>query len=110
MGRRLTYTYFMRAENGLIKIGQTNSVTYLHERLARFHSVSPIPVELIGVTRKYSEEELHAHFAHVRVRGEWFAPCADLLSLIHYCARSIEPPPPLKPRTKLRRNMAAFRK
>jgi hypothetical protein len=77
--------YFaQKRKGGLIKIGWSRSV---ETRMAavRAKVVGAIPGE-----RKV-EKALHERFAHLRVRGEWFKPGADLLAYIDYEAQSHKP-------------------
>ncbi len=67
------YVYFIKADNGLIKIGRTQNIgqrmkelkTMSPEKLTLFHSVKCI---------NYIEAEKKAHFIFdvYRVHGEWF--------------------------------------
>jgi len=71
--KKIEYVYFLRADNGLTKIGRTNNL------LSRMHHfTTKLPYELteslILETENSSklEAKLHSHFANKRVRGEWF--------------------------------------
>lgn len=65
--------YLIRAENGLIKIGQT---TKLAKRLSAIDNASPTSVKLVSsgfvLNRRKVESELHSKFAGRRIKGEWF--------------------------------------
>jgi len=79
--RKESWVYFIKAENGLIKIGTT---THLKERLKQLQRMSPVKLELIiaiegGVDK---EQALHQRFEKCRSHGEWFFPSEELLSYI----------------------------
>lgn len=94
--------YFVRAgEDGLIKIGET-SVAPRH-RLDALKIGSSEDLHLLGVIRPTGpnlEKELHARFAHLRKRGEWFRPDPSLLGYIaaHATPWVPEPKPAPSPR------------
>jgi len=72
--------YFMRAENGLIKIGKSIDVK---TRLSQLQTLSPIGIRLIDTPLcTATEAELHHRFAHLRDHGEWFKPDKELLDFI----------------------------
>jgi hypothetical protein len=74
--------YFIQAENGLIKIGVSESP---HGRLQALQTGSPVRLRLVGMIAgagASGEAELHAKFAEYREHGEWFRPSADLLRFI----------------------------
>jgi hypothetical protein len=81
--------YFIRASNGLIKIGVSKAP---HARVAELQVGCPIPLRLVvsfsteeipeSLARTLSEKGLQRAFAKARVRGEWFRPVPDLLELI----------------------------
>lgn len=80
--------YFIRfGSDGPIKIG------YATDTVSRLHSLqtgSPVQLHLIGhvVGTIKDERKLHARFAHLRIRGEWFEPAADLLAHIDEVLRA----------------------
>lgn len=84
--------YFIRAEGvGLIKIGAASCI---HKRLATLRSMSPVPLELLGVLRiaprSIIEQMMHGRFAHLRSHGEWFREADDLLEFIR--SEAVEAP------------------
>lgn len=77
------YVYFVRAALvGLIKIGYTGEAPDL--RFFGLDGASPVPLERIGIISgdRRKERQLHIRFAHLRERGEWFRPEAELLDFI----------------------------
>lgn len=73
MPGRIGYVYFIRAaELGMVKIGWTNKSPL--QRLAELATASPVELALVcAMHGSYKQEqELHATFAALRVRGEWF--------------------------------------
>lgn len=74
--------YFIHAD-GLIKIGCTDS---LHDRAASFTARAGVMVLMWNETTSNGalelEQELHREFAHLRKRGEWFTPEAELRRFI----------------------------
>jgi hypothetical protein len=74
--------YFVQSERGgPIKIGFTDN---LKRRLAsmRTHSADKLVVLATCKGDLTDERRLHERFAAHRVRGEWFAPAAELLAAI----------------------------
>lgn len=75
--------YFIQpVGGGLIKIGVA---TNPDSRLLGLQTGCPVELRLIGVIAgagQATETELHQRFASTRVRGEWFEPTAELLTLI----------------------------
>lgn len=74
------YVYFIR--NGeAIKIGFTDNIK---RRLAGLQTSSHTTLELIGSVSAGALDELsiHARFAHLRIRGEWFRAEPDLMTFI----------------------------
>ncbi|MFD9047634.1 GIY-YIG nuclease family protein [Streptomyces zaomyceticus] len=70
--------YFIRADNGLIKIGVAAAP---RERLRTIRTMSPIPLRLVLVLPGLGaagEAELHQRFAAHRSHGEWFFPCTEI--------------------------------
>ena len=65
--------YFIRAANGLTKIGITKN---LYTRLGALDVSSPIELSLvyfaITPTASQTEKKLHEKFSTKRVKGEWF--------------------------------------
>lgn len=75
--------YFAR-RGKLIKIGWSRNVRY---------RVSELKAKLIGTVPgdRAEEKVLHARFAHLRVRGEWFKKDEELLNYIRNSAQTHEP-------------------
>jgi hypothetical protein len=74
------FVYFV-VSGDFIKIGFSRSID---ERMFRFATDSPLPVELLHFepgTFK-TEKIVHKHFAHLRARGEWFRKTQELLDYI----------------------------
>ena len=73
--------YFVQAENGLIKIGNTK---YLNYRLESLRNQGPLALALLATVPGGRAEEFayHAAFAAHRLHGEWFAPHPDILAEI----------------------------
>jgi hypothetical protein len=75
--------YVVKAEDGLYKIGRTES---LHQRLSKLRTDCPVESELL-MHKLFKdcvdqEKRLHKIFAGKRVRGEWFRlNSADLNTL-----------------------------
>ena len=72
-GEAAGYTYIV-ACNGLYKIGHTTDIP---RRLSAFQVANVKPVTLVcfwmTLCPDIIEAELHIHFFHRRMRGEWFA-------------------------------------
>lgn len=68
------YIYILKADNGLYKIGLTNSPA---PRISSLIKQSPVKAELLHLIptedMKPAEDRLHAKYAHLRRIGEWFA-------------------------------------
>lgn len=74
------YVYFIRASNGLIKIGHAKNPRV---RLNQCKTDSPLPLEILFVIRSENrwglESRLHEVFSARHSHGEWFAlTAADL--------------------------------
>jgi hypothetical protein len=72
--------YFVQAVNGgLVKIGLAQDA---QRRLRELQCGSPVELRLLRLEKggKLEESELHGTFAHLRIRGEWFWPAADLVA------------------------------
>ncbi|MGL6198686.1 MAG: GIY-YIG nuclease family protein [Lachnospiraceae bacterium] len=65
--------YFIKAENGLVKIGCTAN---LEQRIRALSSMSPCKLELIHAIRSDEhyklERKFHEEFESKRIHGEWF--------------------------------------
>jgi hypothetical protein len=71
--------YFIQAgENGPVKIG------YTYEPEKRLIAMRVVP------GNRYGERRLHQHFAHLRIRGEWFSFSEEMLTV----AVEQQPTPP----------------
>lgn len=75
------YVYFIADEDGFIKIGHASNVD---GRLRTLQTASRQALRVITSTpgSVADEKALHAKFSSARVRGEWFAPSADLVGYI----------------------------
>lgn len=81
------YIYFVQAvEGGPIKIGRSKSP----KRRLKAHQVShPAVLKLCRTVAVHiskagtMESNIHKHFAHARLQGEWFEPVAELAKLAH---------------------------
>ncbi len=73
--------YFIRAENGLIKIGATKN---LDSRWATFVRTSPAKLEwLFAIPGGFPvESEIHGVLRNHWSHGEWFRPDPEVLALI----------------------------
>lgn len=93
--------YFIRAENGLVKVGRSSNV---ENRLRGLLTGSPIILTLTHVieTDRHKEVEyaLHQRFAAQRRRGEWFELSEDDIVAAQAIAMTeapASPPPPPAP-------------
>lgn len=96
--------YFIRRTGdatGLIKIGHTSN---LSNRLSSFRMAIPEGIEILATCDGGPEVEkrLHALAAADRVKGEWFKPSDQLMSLIEVakCGGSFGQIPDVSPRPK----------
>lgn len=73
--------YFVRASNGLVKIGTSDDI---RTRLRAVTGASPISVELVGwfECEKVIEGVMHLVLHDTRHHGEWFQPTHELLRLM----------------------------
>lgn len=80
-GRRAKkHVYFIRAiGQELIKIGHSVDP---YGRFTCLRTMSPSPLELIGVSSTGTESEWHRRWSHIRVNGEWFQETSELLAEI----------------------------
>ena len=76
-----SYVYFIGADVGLIKIGQTSAPLC---RLSAFNLGSPIELRFLALIVGGAKEErkYQARFADLRVRGEWFERSPEILRFI----------------------------
>lgn len=74
-------TYFIAADNGLIKIGSSQNP---FERLRQLRTGSASRLQMITAVpaAEATELALHKRFREHRSHGEWFHPHPDLLSCI----------------------------
>jgi Meiotically Up-regulated Gene 113 (MUG113) protein len=80
--RATSHVYFIQpTAGGLIKIGAAGDP---QARLLQLQTGCPVELALLATMpgTKKTETELHAQFADVRVRGEWFEPTESLLAYI----------------------------
>ncbi len=61
-----------------VKIGKSTNVK---ARLRDLQTAAPDPLAILGTIPGDREEELHARFAKVRLRGEWFRLTRDILKV-----------------------------
>jgi hypothetical protein len=75
------FIYFLKAENGFIKIGISGNV---EERMNELISNSPVKVELLKTVEgnQKMEKELHEKFKKYRNHGEWFKSSETLMKYI----------------------------
>jgi hypothetical protein len=75
--------YFVRQDvDGLIKIGFASNI---RARVCSFQTANPSPLRFLGAVIGAGlddEAALHARFADLRARREWFRPGAELLAFI----------------------------
>jgi hypothetical protein len=77
---RTAKVYLIRqGESGPIKIGTSTDV---ESRLASLQTANPEPLHLLRTFDgdERIERAIHGRFAHLRLRGEWFKPAAELLA------------------------------
>lgn len=72
-------TYFIQADNGLIKIGRSVDPK---ARIASMRTSSPAALKLLGFLNRDIEGELHKRFSDLRQHGEWFRPLKELRDYI----------------------------
>lgn len=76
------WVYFIRSgAAGPVKIGYARDP---YTRFMNLRTASPDEVSYLGHLPGGIEEEraVHARFAHLRIRGEWFRPAPELLDFI----------------------------
>jgi hypothetical protein len=75
--------YFIQAESGLIKIGQSENP---HARLKALQQGTAETLALLKIIppspTRLTERQIHQKFQHLRVRGEWFRPGPELIDFI----------------------------
>ena len=74
-------TYFVVADNGLIKIGSSFDAD---KRLKQLQTGSPEQLHLLwtDIENTLPEKSLHIRFAYLRHHGEWFMPDHELIEYI----------------------------
>lgn len=77
------YVYFLRAANGLIKIGCAIDYRVRHRMIQQ---ASPIDVQVIGARLVddglKSEDQWLRRFSHLKVKGEWHASSPEFEAAI----------------------------
>lgn len=81
MNNKQNKIYFIRSDNGLIKIGKSNTPK---QRLKHLSIGSPVLLRLVKTIEGglYLENILHLYFEHINTHGEWFKPDYELNSFI----------------------------
>jgi hypothetical protein len=74
---RVDNVYYM-ADRGLIKIGRADDIL---SRLMSHRTSNPF-ARIIGITRNYSELQVHCKFASLRQHGEWFTHSTEIEAFI----------------------------
>jgi Meiotically up-regulated gene 113 len=82
-GRAPEVIYLIQTESGPIKVGRAKA-SVVERRLANLQIACWEPLRLLGTLPSDSqdEREIHRRFAHVHIRGEWFADDPALRALI----------------------------
>ena len=76
------FVYFLRfGSDGPIKIGWARNVAL---RVSELQTGSPVKLHVLASQRgtEQDERDLHRHFAHLRLSGEWFAAEPELLDWV----------------------------
>lgn len=84
--QRETAIYFIQSEHGgEVKIGRADDVA---KRLVGLQTSRPDKLVLLAATpgTLQQERELHTAFSAHRVKGEWFSPTTELMSLVNSVA------------------------
>ena len=93
--------YFIQERDGRegpIKIGRVTAhptngkgaLFHVRTRQNSMQSCNPRRLVLLGWTYQHSEREVQEMFAHLRIRGEWFRPSAELLVFIEEVCNDAE--------------------
>lgn len=92
-----TFIYFVRAENGLIKIGCTK---YVDRRVVALQAFSPLRLSLLCYAPGFTKDEffIHAFFRKEHSHSEWFFPSKALLSCVAEIQKTLTLPKHLKGR------------
>lgn len=95
------YVYFIRASNGLVKIG---CAVNPRKRFVSCRTDSPLPLEMLFVVRSANasslEGRLHEAFSARHSHGEWFALTEADLERLQRDYGIAEPVTPVETRTK----------
>ena len=85
--------YYVRSENGAIKIGYTSSP--VHKRLGSLATSSPFDLELLACENGGMdvESKRHREYSEFNIRVEWFEPCDSLNERIKNLNPDYEPAP-----------------
>jgi hypothetical protein len=69
--RQPEYIYFIKAGNGLVKIGAAANV---QERFKTLKLMSPVSLSIVFIINEtlQMEKNIHRMFKHLRKHGEWF--------------------------------------
>lgn len=104
----MSVVYFLQCgDSGPIKIGRAIDVA---RRMEMLQTGCPYVLQLLGTLddEEFPEHELHARFADLRLRGEWFHPAKSLLDFIERRGRAPERPVPI-PEPEITNPMRRFR-
>lgn len=103
------YIYFMKRENGDIKIGYSIDVI---TRRSAVSTQQASKVDLLGAIRgtRQDERDFHLRYAETRVDGEWFTPSKELIDFIKANAtfEGIENPVRIKVREQTAKDLKDF--
>jgi hypothetical protein len=82
--KKIPYTvvYFIRRDDGLIKIGKSFSIKHRLNTLYNSSSFNLSLLLIIATIDHRLESNLHKKFKDIRVSGEWFSPGKELLNFI----------------------------
>ena len=85
--------YFLKRNDGLIKIGTTKEFHKRYKTLTKEHG----DLEILGWKEgaRDVEQELHKTFSSIRIIDEWFYAAPELLEYIQKHAVSASPPLPI---------------
>ena len=81
MSNKNNKIYFIKAENGLVKIGKSNKPL---KRLGSLQTGSPIKLKIVKTVFGgiYLESLIHCYFSECRKHGEWFRPDYELRAFL----------------------------
>lgn len=82
------YVYFIKSDNGLIKIGRTENIS---KRLSSLRTASPVGLSLIAyqIGPARLEQRLHKQFKQLHSHGEWYTDDAQIRQYIQCFATSV---------------------